>query len=928
MREYVAIDLETTGLDVESDRVTEVGCVRFDERGPIERFSSLVNPGKEIPYRIRVLTGIEQRDVEGAPIFGEITQRLRKFIGDRPVVGQNISFDVNFLAAEGLRLASPAYDTFEMASLLVPALPEYSLRHIASHLGIAFPVQHRALPDAEAAMQVFLALRRRAAELDIGILAELARLAPAAKYSFAPLLEELSAAAGPAEVIEISPAWLIPPVRSEPLRARDQTLGVRPAEIEQALTLPARRPDAFPGFEDRREQLLMAKAVGSALSAGEHLVVEAGTGTGKSLAYLVPAALFALRNGSRVVVSTDTISLQEQLLAQEIPATRTLLAGSGVTNELRATQLKGRQNYLCLRRWSALRRSATLAPEEARLLARLLVWLPRTETGDRAELNLTPAEEAVWNRISADTESCLATGSPFVQDGTCFMLRARQRAEDAHVVVVNHALLLSDVARGGRSIPSYHEIIIDEAHNLEDEATQQFGFRADAADLTALLDRIGSRATEGVLSLAGTARFAVDRLSRADRLRSRLSPEIDELEILVATCRVQAAQLFEAIVGFVRLQEPGERETRLLLTRSVRAQPDWIQVELAWESLAVSLDRLSELIEAIGALIEEEGGGEPAVDELGSMAVSAKAAVDLLRQGLHGVLDRHIEAVIAWVDASRGPQQLAIASAPLEVNGLLQARLFDEKRAVVLTGATLSAHGSCDYLQSRVGTGGAKELILGSPFEYERSTLVGLPTDIPEPEQAGYQAAIERAVIELTRASGGRALVLVTSHSALRATRAGIREALERDGILVLGQGVDGSARQLLQALKTNSRTVLLGAASFWEGVDVTGEALSLLLMTRLPFPVPTDPIFASRAELFEDPFSEFSVPQAVLRFKQGFGRLIRRKTDRGAFVVLDRRIQTRSYGEAFLGALPRTAVVRESASSIAERVGRWLSRP
>jgi DNA polymerase-3 subunit epsilon/ATP-dependent DNA helicase DinG len=264
----------------------------------------------------------------------------------------------------------------------------------------------------------------------------------------------------------------------------------------------------------------------------------------------------------------------------------------------------------------------------------------------------------------------------------------------------------------------------------------------------------------------------------------------------------------------------------------------------------------------------------------------------------------------------------------LQVAGILGAGLFDAKESIVLTSATLSTEGHFQYLRQRVGPEECRELLVGSPFDYARSTLVLVPQDMPEPGGAGYQAALERAVLDLCRASEGRALVLFTSYAALRATHAAVRPPLEGEGILVLGHGIDGSPKQLLQALRENPRTVILGTASFWEGVDVVGEALSLLVMARLPFTVPTDPVFVARSDLYDQPFNQYALPQAVLRFKQGFGRLIRRKTDRGVVAVLDRRIRSRSYGGAFLRSLPPCTVREEPLRNLPRAVADWLAAP
>ncbi|MCI0776990.1 MAG: hypothetical protein J4N95_02320, partial [Chloroflexi bacterium] len=648
------------------------------------------------------------------------------------------------------------------------------------------------------------------------------------------------------------------------------------------------------------------------------LLVEAGTGVGKSLAYLLPAAAYAQRNNQRVIISTNTINLQAQLMNQDIPAVRRLLGG----DDLRAAQLKGRRNYLCLLRWQNLRNASTRTEEETRLLVRLLLWLPHTETGDRAELRLSQGEDAVWNRLSAQHEACLSTPCAFVRDGSCFLLRARKRAEAAHLVVVNHALLVSDLAVGGGVIPEYSHLIVDEAQHLEDEATRQFGFQGDEDSVGAFLDgsaALGNslrNASKGLASQLATTRELLDIATRADDA--------------IARARQRAPEFFDGLVAFMRQQsaDEGDYDQRLSLNRGMRVQPDWANVELAWENLSATL---AEVVSALGLL--QRGLQSPDAtaildhDTLLSETVDLLQSGESLREGIGAIILKDDPNTICWLTQRRSGTGTILASAPLSVAGLLQEQLFDQKDATILTGATLTTEASFDYIRRTLGLDDANELALGSPFDYAQSTKVLVPQDMPEPSQSGYMAALQTTLIDLVRASRGRALVLFTSHASLRAAHRGIRQALEDEQILVLGHNIDGSPRQLAQALRDEPNTVVLGTASFWEGVDIVGDALSLLVMARLPFPVPSDPIFRARSELYDDPFSQYAVPQAALRFKQGFGRLIRRKTDRGVMVVLDGRITTRAYGEAFLHSLPPCTVEKALLHQMPELVSQWLDR-
>ncbi len=922
-RTYVALDLETTGLDTERDAIMEVGAVRFDPDGGRETFQTFVNPKQSIPYRIQRLTGISDADVANAPLFAEVAGDLEAFIGTDPVVGQNVSFDLSFLERARLRPPGPVYDTQELAGLLLPGLIEHNLRAIACYLGIEF-TPHRALADAEAARRVFLALRERLAALPPSLLAETKRIAAITDWPLRHLLQEVADEVASGLIPEtpgLMHGAVRPPEEYGPsLRPDGEEMQLTdPQEVELLLTAAAR--GVIDGFEERPEQVAMARAVTGALNQSEHLLVEAGTGIGKSLAYLVPAARYALRNDSRVVVSTNTINLQEQILGQDIPIVRRLL-GEGC--ELRASQLKGRRNYLCLLRWANLRRSSALTSDEARLLVRLLLWLPHTDTGDKAELRLSQSEEFIWSRLSAQNEACLSTPCNYVKDGSCFLLRARKRAETAHVLVVNHALLLSDIAVGGGVIPEYGHLVIDEAQHLEEQATEQFGFHAQEGDVATFLDRVSSRGGGLVQSLRNASRGLTAQLA-ATRDALEAASRADEA---VQGARERLPEFFLRLAGFIRQQAAGasDYEDRLLLSRAMRVQPDWADVEMAWENVSATLGQvLVALEETLDGLQSPDVRTLLDYESLLGEAAELLATGELLRRGIGDIVLREDANTVCWLTQGRGGEGIGLSSAPLQVADLLDQRLFSQKETAVLTSATLTAEGSFDYIRRSLGLSEADELHLGSPFDYAKSTLVLVPQDMPEPNQPGYMAALQQALIELVRASQGRALALFTSHASIRAAHSGIRKALEEEQILVLGHYIDGAPRHLIQALRDHPQTVVLGTASFWEGVDVVGEALSLLVIARLPFSVPSDPIFQARSELYDDPFNEYAVPQAVLRFKQGFGRLIRRKTDRGVMVVLDGRVQSKSYGQAFLQSLPACTVRRVPLRQMPDLVSQWL---
>jgi DNA polymerase-3 subunit epsilon/ATP-dependent DNA helicase DinG len=467
-------------------------------------------------------------------------------------------------------------------------------------------------------------------------------------------------------------------------------------------------------------------------------------------------------------------------------------------------------------------------------------------------------------------------------------------------------------------LPPYEHLVIDEAHHLEDEATRQFGYAGSEKALTEMLERCESlpRSVQEIVKGAAAALAPYDELAGA----------ISSVQGGAASSRARLREFCQACGQFLddHAMEGGEYEQRLHLNRAMRVQPDWPRVEMAWENLKLVLGETAAALERLLGLLSGESfaflNKELILAETAGLLQDAKTAA----YGLAAAIEEDNPARVVWMERERDGGML-VSWVPLAVAGLLQEHLYGERASVLLTGATLSSGGDFSYLQERLGMGDAETLALGSPFDFRRAALLLLPRDMPEPNWPEYNDALALAVVDLARASQGRALVLFTSHASLRAVHAAVSEPLRREGIAVLGQGIDGSPRQLVRALQARPDTVLLGTSSFWEGVDVAGEALSLLVIAKLPFAVPTEPVTAARSALYDDPFAQYTVPQAILRFKQGFGRLIRRKTDRGVVAVLDRRILSRQYGEAFTGALPqctaRQALLREMPGLVAQ----WL---
>jgi DNA polymerase-3 subunit epsilon/ATP-dependent DNA helicase DinG len=922
----VALDLETTGLITETDEIIEVGAVKFQGDQVLDTFHTLVNPYKPLPKFIRELTGISQVEVDEASSFTTIASQLESFIGNRPIVGQNIAFDLGFLAKSGMNLSNPFYDTREMAAVLLPRLREYSLLPLAASLGIEHPRLHRALEDADVTAKVFHALTNVAMEMDVGLLSELSRLYGRSKGHLSALYLSLQRAKSQENVATglfgLDMEALGKRLESPPtLRLVREQHPFDEEAVASFFREDGPLSKVMDGYRYRPQQTEMAMAVAKAMDSKRNLVVEGGTGVGKSMAYLMPAMLFAIANKARVVVSTNTINLQEQLIAKDLPAlSKALDKWSPDFAGIRFSLLKGRDNYLCLRRWRQLIREENLSHDEARIASKLMVWLQDTITGDRSEMNLAFREMPTWSRMSAAG----AFQCPPRAREACFLRTARDQAEGAYLVVVNHALLMRDLAEGGGIIPNYDYLVIDEAHHLEEEATSQFGSKLSQGTMEEYLERL-----EGSRGIYREMRAFLSQLLSTPRA-SILEPLVHEGESLLPRTKEHTGTLWATIATFLRdhHEDGNPRNLLLSVTRSSRAQPGWSDVEVAWENADMSLSQIARTLERLLQALEgmedaQAAGYESLVIEISSCLNTAED----IREKLRAFIIDQNDDQIYWMTQNARDGEIALEIAPMHVGVLLQNRLFSKKESVILTSATLSTQGNFDHISERLGLEDADELLVDSPFDYPKAVMLCLPKDMPEPNSRSYQEAVQQAIIDVCRAAGGRTMGLFTSHAALQATRTGIREELEGLGFKVLAQGVDGTPRNLLTSFMQNPESVLLGTASFWEGVDIPGGALKVIVVARLPFNVPTEPVFAARSQMFEDPFNQYAVPQSVLRFRQGFGRLIRGEEDRGAVVVLDQRILSRGYGPVFLESLPGCTVVKGSLRELYQDVQQWIAK-
>lgn len=932
-KRYCVVDIETTGQTAGVDRIIQIGAVLIEDGEIIERFATYVNPLTKIPTFIKQLTGITDEVVKHAPTFDLVAKELLLMLEGASFVAHNVRFDLSFLQKE---LEDAGYhpftgyviDTVELARLLLPKEDGYKLNQLAEKLDITHERPHQADSDAEVTAHLLLVLLHKLKKLPAITLQQLKpvmkRLQSDIDQLLLPIIHEKQRKLQDDDTqFDIYRGLAIRKKKKWKRQPLDEPMPF--AKYKEALVnQDGQLANVFTDYEVRTGQQEMMDEVNDALSESKHLLIEAGTGTGKSIAYLLPSVFWAKNEQKPVVISTQTIPLQQQLLDRDIPLLKNV-----TPFPFHVALLKGRNHYLCLRKFEQRVMGSYDEDNYDTLLSmgQILIWLTETTTGDVEELNLPSGGRAFWHEVKSDAATCLGNRCPWFS--RCFYQTARKNAQQAEIIITNHALLFTDLVHKKSLLPSYSQVIIDEAHHLEEVACDHLGEQTDYVTFAYLWNRFGTLETKGIVKRFHMVaeQYELDHgasLHQFVQVGQQVKEEIDELfRMLRAFVEKQAVGKTE--IGRISYRYMAHEESGPLWSNITEVALRMLMYSKNMEQLGMKLAKPLELIKD-GLTLEERG----VLTDFKSWLQSWQEETTKIER----LLLEYDPNLVYWMETDeRGAKNGSfLYSKPIDIGELLADHFFMHKKSVVLTSATLTVKRSFSYLIERLGLQdfGPSTTIVPSPFQYETQAKLLIPTDVPAINSPQFKDDIIDKIVDVAFVTKGRMLILFTSYDMLKQVYAKVKDRLSDEDFHLIGQGVNsGSRAKLMKAFKQHDKAILFGTSSFWEGIDIPGEDLSCLIIVRLPFSPPDDPVLEARSERLKEtgknPFMELSLPQAILRFKQGFGRLIRTSHDKGVVIVFDKRIITTKYGASFLASLPSVPVYEDEMKSLLNVCKNWL---
>jgi ATP-dependent DNA helicase DinG len=949
---FAVLDFETTGA-LPQDEIIQVGLVLIDDSQIVGRYASFVNPKKDIPAPITALTGISREMVQDAPRLAEMMLELQPLLEDCVLVGHHISFDLGFLQKSLTQSGYPPFtgrvlDTIEMLRILFPSMNTFQLTLAAEYFGIAHDRPHQADSDADATASLWLVCLQQLLQLPLMTIQRLSQLFDPLSNDIGWFFQEMRVYKEMTTAVDVDANRYFrqftlnvndwddtSDVESRHLADDDDSIdrdfSTFYATFKQSLQLK------FEQYENRQAQEQMMTEVDEAFRDKHHLMVEAGTGTGKSLGYLIPALHYGIHHEQKVIVSTHTINLQEQLRERDLP-----MLQSTFPYPIKVAILKGRSHYMCLRKFENKinMKDFENRKEDPITAAQMIVWLSKTEHGDEEEIHFGQKGTNFWQTVASDADSCLNRQCPWFKK--CFYHRAKYQAHDADLIITNHSLLFTDMKADHRLLPAYKHLIIDEAHHFEEVASKHLGTEMQSHRFVQTLQWLYKDNRTGYLPNLQTR---LQKMANVEEQPSWIAAILRMIPHLVETKERWDLFSEKLCTHITARADRVATETGQYVLRFKPEQTPNYWPELTEIAQSILLN-LKDIIKGLDKLVQDMKEQQDQYEIQSSLTDIGGIIKELTNH--HAAFDFFMKLdddnYVYWAELSQQSKTrfFQLYSVPIDVSHLLKKHFFDVKDSIVMTSATLAVHQSFQYSAEQIGLhipqdieeGKLKTVQLASPFRFKEQALVLVPRDFPDIKgNQGERYFIEKlldSITEIAISTKGRMLVLFTSNRMLKDVHGVLQDRLQVHGIDVLGQGVgSGNRTKLIRMFQERPASVLLGTNSFWEGVDIPGDTLSCLAIVRLPFQPPNHPVVEAKCEHLkkrqENPFIKYSVPQAVIRFKQGFGRLVRTRTDRGVVIIYDTRVIDTTYGKHFLASLPGPTMESINTDSMAKRIEQWM---
>ncbi|MDP8202923.1 MAG: helicase C-terminal domain-containing protein [Candidatus Tenebribacter mawsonii] len=929
---FVALDIETTGFDFIENEIIEIGAVRFDKGKEKDRFSIFIKPQRKVPKFIKRLTNItDEQLASGENLINALTS-LIEFIEDDVVVCHNTSFDIGFLNAKLKekvlpKISNQTLDTLDLARIYLPFILNHKLGTVAEYFKIDLSNAHRAIFDAIATGNILLKLidfilknipmriNHRIFEVSgiqlklVGLSRFLEKIVSHQKQTALLTKQKSGIDFHNRNYIEHKPGK-VGELSIETIFGKDGVFSKH-----------------FDKYELREGQIDMASAVLDNFEQKEFLLVEAGTGVGKSLAYLIPSIKYTHQENKKVIISTNTKNLQEQLFYKDLPVVKDC-----INIPFKATLLKGRGNYICEKRWleTALDLDKMISSEEVNPYLNLIVWKEFTKTGDISENNSfnVNRDRRVWKKVSSDSFLCRKKRCPHYK--SCFLMDIRGKAEESNLVIINHHLLLANMQSENAVLGEFDNLIIDEAHNLPHLAPAELGISLSYPDFNNFFNQLHSdynKFQSGIL-----VRLRTDAVKSDFPSKKELLLRIEETEKLIDDKKDIFAEFFKK-VGDVVTEKGSYGKLRITnLENHTFLTEDLEKIIIFWQEFSRSFMKIKNIFGDVNKqrFIEYDKHKE-SLDSIVNM-------ISEYHNMLSTMHNPELKDYAFWMESFQASDKKypsgVLVYCPLNVDQIFNDKLYSLVDSAVFTSATIAIRNNFKYFANRMGLnlleeGFVRELVVQSPFDYQKQTMVLVAGFLPDPKDKFFSSQsieIIRNAVEITKAG---TMVLYTSYKNLNEAYDTLNDEMYSKDILLLTQGKGLGRSAMLKEFQKNRNSVLFGTNSFWEGVDVPGESLQLLILYKLPFMVPSEPIVEAYLEKLEaegkNSFMHYMLPNALLKYRQGFGRLIRHKTDRGVVLVLDNRILTKRYGQYFKDTVPARTFIPQSDIEVYDHLSKWF---